>query len=127
MSQHGRRKACAQRVAGRAFTLIELLVVIAIIAILISLLLPALAGARESSRTAKCLSQTRHAVQGIQTFSTERKGQAPLAGQIWNSSVGTFHRDHPLFPPRWRNLTFWHNDQINLWYPMPLYLTLADF
>jgi prepilin-type N-terminal cleavage/methylation domain-containing protein/prepilin-type processing-associated H-X9-DG protein len=113
--------------ARRGFTLIELLVVIAIIAVLISLLLPALAGAREAGRSAKCMSQVRHTVQGIQQFSGERKGQAPLAGQIWTSSVGTFHRDHPLFPPRWKNLTFWFNDQVNLWYPMPLFLTLADF
>ena len=85
----------------RGFTLIELLVVIAIIAVLISILLPALSGAREASRSAKCLSQTRHTIQGVLSFTQERKGQAPLAGQIWNMSVGTFHRDHPLFPPRW--------------------------
>lgn len=42
-----------------AFTLVELLVVIAVVALLVSILLPALAAARRSGRAAVCLSQIR--------------------------------------------------------------------
>jgi prepilin-type N-terminal cleavage/methylation domain-containing protein len=59
MRQHHFMRACRAPSAVRAFTLIELLVVIAIIAILASLLLPALARAKEHSRAVICSSNIR--------------------------------------------------------------------
>lgn len=61
----------------RAFTLIELLVTIAIIGVLVGLLLPALATARQSSIAISCLSKARQLGTGIAAYQGEYKDYLP--------------------------------------------------
>src|ERR1035441_9382316 len=61
----------------RAFTLIELLVVIAILAILMALLLPSLASAREKGYRTACLSNLRQMSIAIQAYASDNDGKIP--------------------------------------------------
>ena len=62
-----------------AFTLIELLIVISIIALLISILLPALGAAKRSARSTQCLNNVRQAGLALDMFATEHGNQYPNA------------------------------------------------
>jgi prepilin-type N-terminal cleavage/methylation domain-containing protein len=70
----------------RGFTLIELLVVIAIIALLIAILLPSLAAARERAKTIVCSAAMKQQGTMIMTFAAEHDGRGP--GRAYFSEDG---------------------------------------
>lgn len=66
--------------AGRAFTLIEVLVVVAIIALLVAILLPSLAHAREVARRSVCLNNEHQMGVGMSMYAADHKQLLPMRG-----------------------------------------------
>lgn len=77
--------------ARRAFTLIELLVVITIIALLIGLLVPVLASARESAIGASCMANQDQLMTGVFAYAVDNDNRipfGPVEGQQYNPPRG---------------------------------------
>ncbi len=65
------------RSARRGFTLIELLVVISIIAVLVSLIMPAVQSARRAARRTQCINNMKNISLAVQNFATSNNGRLP--------------------------------------------------
>lgn len=72
------------RRSNKAFTLVELLVVIAIIAVLISILLPALSRVREQAMSVKCLSNLRQIGLAFQHYQNDFQYVLPQGTSYYN-------------------------------------------
>ena len=75
-------RTLSMRSHKKAFTLIELLVVIAIIAILASLLLPALARSKAKARRINCVNNWKQTALAFRAWAVDNKGKLP-----WNVAV----------------------------------------
>lgn len=86
---------------GAGFTLIELLVAIAVIAILISLLVPALAGARHTSQRIHCENNHRSLMQACHLYANAWQDRMPLPNWLsMDKYAGWLYA--PPAPPVWK-------------------------
>jgi prepilin-type N-terminal cleavage/methylation domain-containing protein/prepilin-type processing-associated H-X9-DG protein len=72
---------------GDAFTLVELLVVIGIIALLISILLPALSRARDAANSVKCSANLHSIGEGIAVYITDYAGAIPASNWYYGLQI----------------------------------------
>ena len=92
----------------RGFTLIELLVVIAVIALLLSIMMPALASAKEIAKKLVCSSNLHSIGIGLMTYQHDHADRLPPQYDRWGPVVETY--DNRYMEP-WVSYVAYHQDQ----------------
>ncbi|MDP8263605.1 MAG: prepilin-type N-terminal cleavage/methylation domain-containing protein [Candidatus Ancaeobacter aquaticus] len=90
----------------KGFTLVELLVVVGILVVLVGLLLPAIFSAKEKANQAKCASNMRQILIGINLFEQDHKVFPTVAnnGQLISTLYPTYVESYDVFKcPSFRN------------------------
>ncbi len=82
-----------KQASKRGFTLIELLVVIAIIALLLSIMLPALTSIRKQAKSVVCKSNLKQWGIIWSTYGADSGGYFTYEGQPWNHSLQDYYKD----------------------------------
>jgi prepilin-type N-terminal cleavage/methylation domain-containing protein len=123
------------RRSPRAFTLIELLVVVSILALLVAVLLPSLAKARDVARRAVCMVNFKSLGLGMHAFSALKGGRFP-SHALWDQTngapsgpygAGMYNGSPSGWAPWWESIINWEYFQGNKvgYYPTPAN-SLAD-
>ncbi len=112
-------------VKKRGFTLIELLVVISIIALLIAILLPSLARAKELANRAVCSANVRGIIQSMYIYAQSNQSDFPATQGVGSTSLVTLTAGGAPLSPTTTPTTFTAGAVVQAWYPASVNGTTA--